>query len=349
LQDVPFTQEQMDISNEAVPNALYNAGMIYFDDLDDVKKSIKLLEELVKRYPEHKLYPLACFQLYKEHYLARDEERSEYFKNIILENYPNSHFAQIINDPDYYKKMEAIKNQANVFYTSVYDAFKKNDYYTVANLASEGLSKYPTPELMPKFDFLKAIALGKINGNDTLKLLLKAVCRNYPTTEIDTLAAGILELLKQLETAPPEAQNSTSANSQQTTVPQNVPTYTYDNEAFHFIIIIADIKDISIEQLKGKIVLFNRDFFRLEKFDPISSFYIDDTKIMLTISRFQNKSKAMDYYNLMKTDTTYLENLNSSPAKIYVISDANYNTFNRNKDKKDKQADYEKFFKEYYF
>ena len=347
LQDAPFTQEQLEASNEAIANALYNAGMIYFDDLEDVKKSIKLLEELVTRYPEHKFHPLACFQLYKEYHLARDEEKSDYYKNLILENYPNSLFAQIINDPDYYKKMEAIKNQANVFYTSVYDAFNKNDYYTVVNLANEGLSKYPTPELMPKFDFLKAIALGKLNGNDTLKTLLKEICRNYPATEIDTAAAGILEALNRLETAAHEVQNNTSANPQQNTVAQNVPTYTYDGEAFHYVIIIADMRDLDIEQTKGKINTFNKDFFRLEKFD-ISSFYLDDYVLMITISKFQNKKKAMDYYNLMKTDTKYLETLNSSPAKIYIISDANYLTFSRNKDKQ-KEKEYEKFFMEYYF
>ena len=345
LQGVPFTQELMEISNEAIANALYNAGMIYFDDLDDVKKSIKLLEELVNRYPEHKLYPLACFQLYKEYYLARDNEKSDYYKELILEKYPNSHFAQIINDPDYYKKMDAIRDEANTFYTSVYDAFKKADYATVVHLANEGIRKYPTPDLLPKFDFLKTIALGKLNGNDTLKTLLKEISRNYPATEIDTAALGILEALKRLESA-----STTTAqpdpSQQQSTVNQNVPIYTYDYNAFHFVIIIADIKDVKIEPMKGNINLFNKDFFRLEKFD-VSSFYIDSEVQMITIGKFPNKSKAMDYYNLMKTDTTYLKDLSSSStAKIYVISDANYNAFFRNKDKR---VDYEKFFMEHYF
>jgi hypothetical protein len=342
LQDVPFTQTQMDSSNEALVGALYNAGMIYYDDLDEVKKSVKLLEELATRYRGHKLYPLACFQLYKEYWVLRDEEKSDYYKNIILEEYPNSDFAAIINDPDYYKKIEAIRDQANAFYILVYDAYKKADYPAVVNLANEGLSKYPTPELSPKFEFLKAIALSKLFGNDTLKALLRDISYKYPTTEIDTAAAELLEILKRMETEKPVEKDTVQ---QQTSAVPDVPIYTYDDKAFHFVIIIISIKEANIEPLKGKINTFNRDFFRLEHFD-VGSFYLDDYNQLITVSKFQDKSKVMDYYKLMKVDTKYLESLNTNPnAKIYVISDANYNTFYKNKDK---WEEYEAFFKEYY-
>ena len=229
-----------------------------------------------------------------------------------------------------------------MFYASVYDAYKRADYPVVVNLASEGLKKYPIPELSPKFEFLQAIALSKLVGNDTLKTLLKNISNRYPATEIDTAATEILEALKRLETEVPVQKEV----QQPTQTVQNLPTYVYDDKAFHFVIIIASIKDLNIEQLKGRIHTFNRDFFRLEKFD-INNFYLDDLLQMITVSRFPDKSKAMDYYNLMKTDTKYLDALNSSSSsKIYVISDANYNIFHRNKGKR---AEYEDFFKEYYF
>lgn len=344
LQDVPSTPEQIEASNAAIANALYNAGIIYFDDLNDVKNSIKHLEDFAKRYPDHKFYPLVCFQLYKEYLVARDEEKSDYYKNIILEKYPDSDYAHIINDPEHYKKMESIRNQANVFYASVYDAYTQADFHTVVNLANEGLSKYPTPELTPKFDFLKAIALGKLNGNDTLKTLLKDISAKYPATEIDTAAMGILEALKRLETAAAVKQDT--VQQQQAAILPNAPAYIYNDNAFHFVIIIANVKEIEIEPLKGKIHTFNKDFFRLEHFD-INSFYLDDVIQMITVGKFPNKSKAMDYYNLMRTDTKHLEVLNSSETtKIYVISDDNYRTFHHNKNKR---TEYEKFFEEYYF
>jgi len=344
LQDVPFTEEQMAASNDAVAVALYNAGMIYFDDLNEAEKAVKLLEELVKRYPEHKLYPLACFQLYKLYIVLNNSEKSNFYKNIILEKFSDSDYAKIINDPDYYKKLATVREQGNLFYSSVYEAFKKSEYNRVVSLADEGLKKYPTPELSPKFDFLRTIALGKLNGNDTLKPLLEKISRNYPLTEIDTAAVELLKLLKQMEVAKPAAKDTT----QQQAVEQVQSLYFYDEQAIHFVIVIVNMKDMGFEQLKSRIAAFGRDFFRLDKFE-INSFYLDNTLQMITISNFQNKSKAMDYYNLMKVDTKYLESLNSNPeAKIYVISDVNYNPFYKNHQNKDKRTAYDAFFKEYY-
>ena len=67
---------------------------------------------------------------------------------------------------------------------------------------------------------------------------------------------------------------------------------------------------------------------------------------MITVSKFDNKDKAMDYYNLLKVDTKYVGYLkNTSSTKIYVISDANYTTFSRQKDKRN---EYDTFFNENY-
>lgn len=346
LQDVPFTQIQMDSSNEAIVNALYNAGMIYYEDLHEAKKAVKLLEDLVERFPKHKLYPLTCFQLYKIYTAVNNIAKSDYYKNLILEKYPDSDYARVINNPDFYKQLAAVKDEANAFYSSVYAAFVKKNYPTVVHLANEGLVKYPTPELSPKFEFLKAIALGKLNGNDTLKTLLRDISYKFPTTEIDTAAMGILEALKQLETATPVQINSSQQQNTNSVV--NAPLYTYDGNSLHLVIIIVNVKDVNVSQLKSKIAAFNREFFRLDKFD-VNNFYADAVNQIITINQFQNKGKAMDYFNLIKTDTTLLEYLGATPStKIYVISDDNYIIFYKRLKNKEEHSEYDDFFKEYY-
>jgi len=81
--------------------------------------------------------------------------------------------------------------------------------------------------------------------------------------------------------------------------------YRYDASKFHFVIIVTDIKELKIDKLKLDIHNFNKEFFRMYTFD-ISSFYIDNTLQMLTISRFENKEKAMEYYLQMKINQTHL-------------------------------------------
>ncbi len=345
LQDVPFTEEQMQASNELIATGLYNSGIIYSDDLYDYPKAVKQWEEFLIRFPDHKLKAPICFQLYETYIYLKDDVKSEYYKNIILQQFPNSNYAKIIQDPNYYKEVALKSKEGENFYISVYNAFTEEDYANTILLANTGLEKYPTPVLAPKFDYLKAISIGKLYGNDTLRALLTDITKNYAGTAIDTAATGILEGLKRLQSQTTQTIIDTATGQVQQV--KEGPAYTYDASRFHFVIILANIKEVKINDLKGHLNNFNNEFFRFQQFD-ISSFYIDNSNEvqMITISRFDNKSKAMDYYNVLKSDKKYVEYLQKTPStKIYVISDENYTTFFRQKDKRNL---YDEFFKEYY-
>jgi hypothetical protein len=343
LQDVPFTEEQMQASNEMIVTGLFNSGFIYSDDLYDYPNAVKQWEEFLSRFADHKLKAPVCFQLYETHAYLKNETQSEYYKNIILQEFPNSNYAKIIQDPDYYKEVALKSKEGEHFYVSVYNAFVEENYFNTVQLANTGLEKYPTPALSPKFDYLKALSLGKLYGNDTLRALLTDITKNYPATAIDTAATGVLEALKQMQSQTPQTIADTAENGQ---LPmEERPLYTYDASRFHFVIVIANIKDVNIPKLKENLTDFNSDFFRLQRFE-INSFYIEDDVQMVTVSRFENKSKAMDYYNVLKADKKYVEYLQSTPnTKIYVISDNNYTLFHRERDKRDL---YDTFFKDYY-
>ena len=347
LQDVPFTEQQMQASNELIATGLYNSGMIYSDDLYEYQKAVKQWEDFLSRFSEHKLRLPIYFQLYETYAHIKEYEKSDYYKNIILQQYPNTNYARIILNPDYYKEVAAKQKESEDFYASVYEAYIAQNYPTCIDLATTGLEKYPFIELAPKFDYLKAISISKIYGNDTLLSLLPEIIRNYPATPIDTAATDLLAALKQLMIQSQQQQNTSSSASNPTETKQdNKPVYVYDERSFHFVIIIANIKEVKIDSLKSNLNLFNNEFFSLHKFDAISSFYIDDVVQMITISKFDNKDKAMDYYNLLKVDTKRVGYLKNTPStKIYVISDANYTTFFKQKDKREM---YDDFFKENY-
>ena len=342
LQNVPFTKEQMNASNELVASGLFNSGMIYGDDLYDYEKAVKQWEEFLVRFPEHKFVAPIYFQLYETYAYLKDMEKSDYYKNLILKHFPNSNYARIIQNPDYYKEVASKERESADFYVAVYEAYSKKNYANTVELATKGLEKYPFPILSPKFDYLKAISLSKIYGNDTLLTLLPEIIRNYPATEIDTAATDLLEVLKKKQQQ--TAQTITEDTSKKTQ--DTKPIYVYDSRAFHFVIILANNKEVKVDQLKGHLSNFNTEFFRLQKFDPIHSFHIDDITQMVTISKFDNKDKAMDYYNMLKQDTKYVGYLKTTPStKIYVISDANYTTFFH---QKNKRSLYDDFFKENY-
>lgn len=50
IQDIPKTEEDIQKSNEMIVAALYNAGFIYFDDLNDKEKANQQWESLLSRF-----------------------------------------------------------------------------------------------------------------------------------------------------------------------------------------------------------------------------------------------------------------------------------------------------------
>jgi len=342
-QDIPKSETDIVQSNELIAMALYNAGFIYFDNLNDKEKAVQQWESLLSRYPKHKLEAPTAFQLYKAYTLLNNTEKSEYYKKLVLSKYPESDFAKIIENPNYYAEIEAKKKESQNFYANVFALFEEGKYNQVVSETEKGLDLYLDPDIRKNMSYLRAVSLGKLNSDEVFKKELQSVVQSYPATDIDTLASGVLEALKRMEFEKNNASSIVADSSK--ILKAEIEPYVYKDANFHFIIIVADIKEIKVDKLRLSISNFNKEYFRMEKFD-ISNFYIDNTQQMITISRFENKQKAMEYYWAMKNNQTHFDELNKAKRTIiYVISDDNYTIFFRNKDRR---MEYDDFFNKYY-
>ncbi len=84
-------------SEALLEEALYNAGVIYKEDLEDVDNAIEMFDELTQRFPNSKHLATAYYQLYRlyvkkesggNYFGAGYRDNSEYYKAIILEEFP---------------------------------------------------------------------------------------------------------------------------------------------------------------------------------------------------------------------------------------------------------------------
>ncbi len=158
---------------------------------------------------------------------------------------------------------------------------------------------------------------------------------------MDTLASGILEAVQRMKAPQPKEGDSGSEEKKR----EEEKQFVYDASRFHFVIILVDIKEVKMNQLKLNIANFNKEYFRLNTFD-VSNFYIDNTTQMVTISRFDNKAKAMEYYYQLKKNDVYFGDINKrKEVQAYVISDQNYTLFFK---QKKKRPEYAKFFEDNY-
>ena len=63
-ENLPLTEKQMKLSNDSLSEALYMLGKSFANDVEDCASSIRVNEEIVKRFPEFKKMDEVLFTLY---------------------------------------------------------------------------------------------------------------------------------------------------------------------------------------------------------------------------------------------------------------------------------------------
>ena len=332
--NLPMTDEKIKKSNEMIVKAYYNVGFIYREGLKDIPKSNETLEKLIERFPDHAFSLQACFTLYQSYLELNNIEKSNYYKNIILTKYPNSDYAEIIKDPTYYKKIEERNKEGETFYSQTFALFNAKNYQQViqnAKIAQEKYSK--NASIMARIDYLKTISYEYVYGRDSLVAQLESYIVKYPTHQLGERCQIMLSNFKK------PANNSGNSNTSKNTT--EAETFTFDETDFHFYVFIADIRKANFNDMKVRISDFNKKYFSTVTFE-VSSLYLDNTTQMITVSKFPNKSKAMDYFNYIKTQSDVMKGIKLNEVSQYLMSDKNYVLYYKNKEMR---AQYDAFFK----
>ncbi len=331
--DIPTTPDQIKKSNDKIANALYNIGFIYQEGLNDLPKSNEALEQLYQRFPEYKKMVSALYQVYNNYTSINNQEKAQFYKQLIIGKYPNTDYAEILKDPNYYKKIQERQNEGEVFYAETYKDFEAKQYATVITKAESALQRFPKNKvLLSRFEYIAAVSSGKIYNNDTLKNRLNLLITKYPEGKVTDMAKLLLNGLNKPTVSLGGGNNAT--------IPVEAPVLNYNEKDFHFYILIADIRNVNFNDLKIKFSDLNKTFF--STFDlQTSAIYIDDKNQLITVGKFENKTRALDYYNFVKANQTVFAGVNLSNVTQYVISDKNYPIFYKNKSIRD---EYPKFF-----
>ena len=336
LQDIPFTEAQLIISDSLIEEAYYNLGFIYKDKLVDNPKAIESFETLLERFPMNKNRLQVYYQLYRLYTNDENFDKAEIYKNLIIEQYPESDYAKLLLDPDYYKELEAQLNLAQTLYDETYEHYEAQRYYTVYSNSTRALKEFDgPPEILAKFEYLRAISLGKIEVVDSLQLALENLVVKYPDSEVTPLAQNILDYLKD---------PSDTASTKEPEEVIDVSIYEFNpNSKQIFGLVVADNK-ININALKVRISDFNKKYYSLENLS-ITNILLDASTHFVMVGNFNTIDRAMNYYNAIITNEYVYANLTEDDYDGFVIAQENYPVFYKDKDVKKYLA----FFRQNYF
>ena len=191
LQQIPFTEGQMVESNALLQEALFNAGIIYKDKLEDFGLAENTLHRLCTQFPDFERTDEVYYNMYLMYSRWKRWDDAERYRQLLLTDFPYSDYTLTINDPEYAVNAIHGKHIEDSLYTATYEAYLEGALSTVQTNATLSGEKYPLGAHRPKFMFLHAMTCLQQGDQSSFLNQLKEVVSKYPENEISELAGLI--------------------------------------------------------------------------------------------------------------------------------------------------------------
>lgn len=305
-------QDQLLLLNENLMTSLYEAGNIYLHKLDDSEESIGMYERVSNEYlPKEK----AIAGLYQLYIIYKDKNKftaSNLCKNIILKDYKNSEYAQLILNPNYKEGQRLIQQKEALEYAATYKLYSEKDYQSVIKITDQFLLLDTLNTFYCKYSYLNALSLGKLSYDTAYKKrfeqALSKTVKNCKGSEYYLPAKFLLDKIRNVKSI----ENAKDGKS----------VFIYDNNVSHkFVLYFPKESSGNINSLKNKLSNFNKSSFSKSALKTSNSFLNTQDQIII-VQEFDDLLSAMDYYNALRVNKGALKET-FNEFECFVISEKN--------------------------
>lgn len=326
MKKIPSGDKDILASNQKLEKAVYNAGAIYHDRLNENKLSIEMFERLLKDFPESENTLPTHYQLYII-YTPINSAKADEHKNYILNNHPDSEYAHIIRNPNWKAEQAQKEKVDEQKYAKVYELYRQKQFENTLLAVNDVINKEPGNRMLPHYYYLRALTYGELKQTDSLEKALSETASKYPKEEVGKAATELLSYIR----------GEVSRNK----AAAGMSTYIFEDKVEHFFVLVFKAGMGSVNDAKAKISNFDMASFSLQELKITNNFLNTDDQVIL-VKKFDNKAQAMNYYSAFK-QTDMVGDLNKK-ADFFVITNKNYASFYIEK----KVEEYKKFFEENY-
>lgn len=350
-QDLPVNDSLLAVSHGKIRNALFTAGRIFKTDFTDYPRSTESFEDLNKRYPENMYTLSSWFELWDLYTKQNNQERTDYYKNLIIEKYPESKYAKYLLNPNYFVELEARNDSINRLYQQVFIEFKNGQYAQSGKSADQILTMQPDSVLIPKINFFKVIADGTASSRENLGKLLTEYISTYPKAEPKPLAEQILKLIQDSTLVDYQKMVDSGYLSDQIKNSELLPgnqkgtdefggKFSYDEDLLHYYVIAYPKNaNVDLNRLKFDLANYNIDHYTKIDFDIETQSLNNNTSILLVRS-LNNKEQGLIYFRSIIKRRTVFEALKNIKYVNFIASSTNFREITADKD----FAEYLKFY-----
>mgnify|MGYP001819179263 CR=1 FL=1 len=322
LVNIPLTDSAMVLSDGRLEQALYNMGVIYKEDLLDYEESIKSFKELIERYPDTEYGAPVYYYLYELSNNIQKPSEADLFASQLSVRYPESHFAKLLNNPNYLKELEEEEMKVVRAYEELYEQYRRGAYSQVIDGAERSMLQWPDDPLIPKYQYLRAMALGTLEGREAMKVALDTLIAQYPETEEGLQAQEIVDYMY---VEFPEILQADQAA-------EGAMIYTDVDSAQEHFFILAVHTSQNVNQVNFDLLNHNLDHYNQYDLSLVQLEFSDSYNI-LVVSPFNNAEGASRYLqDIDRNRDVILKEMDPTQSRMMIISKENYGTLSESKE-----------------
>lgn len=180
ISKIPSEEKAIDSISKERNFAYYQLGLIYKEKFKEYHLAKSKFQNLLNSNPEERLILPSKYNLYKIYELLDENDEASIAKNEIINSYPESRYATILNNPD----LAGLKdeNSPENVYESVYAMHENQEYAEVISKCETYINVFDGDPIVSKFELLKATATGRLFGYEAYKKAINYVAITFANT-----------------------------------------------------------------------------------------------------------------------------------------------------------------------
>tara|TARA_Y100001933_G_scaffold265045_1_gene334631 strand:+ start:6069 stop:8600 length:2532 start_codon:yes stop_codon:yes gene_type:complete len=190
LDQVPTNIAEIDSLKNERNFANYQLGLIYKEKFKDNMLAAAKLERVLSSNPEERLILPSKYNLYKI-YEETGSPLAMSMKQDIVTNHPDTRYAEILLNPQ--AVLDGNTDSPDARYAALFKEYQKQEFLKVITLSEEYINKFTGDPIVPKFEMLKANAIGRLQGFEAFKEALNYVALTYPNNPEGKKAEQMVE------------------------------------------------------------------------------------------------------------------------------------------------------------
>ena len=325
LAQIPFTEDQKVASHAIIQDALFHAGIIFKDKLDNLPLSERHLRRLTDHYDAYEHLDEAWYHLFLLYSRQGDNIQADSCLNQLKSKHAESEWTILLTDPYYVENARFGEHIEDSLYAATYDGFKNDRYEMVKANAKLSETRFPQGENRDKFLFIEGLSLLNEGDGDGCITRLKEVIERFPSSEVSGMAGMIIKGVSEgrrlhggkFDIGDVWSRRDITLTADSTR--QDTLDARTDQNFLFMLVYQPDSVDVNENQLLYNMARYNFTNFLVRNFD----IQIDEDHGLrrMLVSGFLSYDEALQYARQLYADETMSEQVKD--CRSLIISETN--------------------------